>query len=162
MVASVRDWEAPTPVPEWQAHDVVEHLLEWFPAFLQGMTGVLLADDDSGDLAARWERRSGDIQALLEGEGADAVLDDGPFAGQMLAQTIDRIYTADVYMHTWDLARSAGVEPGLDPQVAAGMLAGMQEMDEALRSSGHFGPAHETDSTDPVARLMAFVGRDPA
>ena len=29
-----------------------------------------------------------------------------------------------------------------------------------LRQSGQYGPAVETDSEDPVERLMAFIGRD--
>ncbi|MCU1352226.1 MAG: hypothetical protein JWM05_1435, partial [Acidimicrobiales bacterium] len=34
VVAATRDWQAPTPVAEWVALDVVGHLVEWFPAFL--------------------------------------------------------------------------------------------------------------------------------
>lgn len=161
IIEEVRDWEAPTPVPEWHAHQVVEHLLEWFPGFLQAMTGIPLEDDADDDLPTRWRRRTADVQAILESEASDQPLSEGPFAGQTLAQTVDRIYTADIFMHSWDLARSAGVDPRLDPEVAGAMVAGMREMEESLRSSGHFGPAHPTTSTDTVDQLMAFVGRDP-
>ena len=43
------------------------------------------------------------------------------------------------------------------------MLAGMEPMDEMLRASGQYGPRVEVpDDAGVVARLMGFVGRDPA
>ncbi len=38
----VSDWDAPAPVPGWRARDVVGHLVEWFPAFLESGTGIAL------------------------------------------------------------------------------------------------------------------------
>jgi hypothetical protein len=32
--ASAGDWEAPSPVPGWTARDVVGHLIDWLPGFL--------------------------------------------------------------------------------------------------------------------------------
>lgn len=160
----VTDWEAATPVPEWRAKDVVTHLLDWPPSVLRDWAGVDLADDPSADLSTRWRRRVADMQALLDDdEAASRVLEQGPFAGQTVAQTLDRLYTADVYMHTWDLARASGQQEHLDRDYAAEMLPGMQGMEQVLRSSGQFGDAAvPTDSVDPVDRLMAFIGRDPA
>jgi len=46
---------------------------------------------------------------------------------------------------------------------AAQMLAGMAEIEDLLRSSGQYGPpVAVADDADPVARLMGFIGRDPA
>ncbi|HLV55581.1 MAG TPA: maleylpyruvate isomerase N-terminal domain-containing protein, partial [Actinotalea caeni] len=36
VAAQVTDWDAPSPVPQWRARDVVGHLVEWFPGFLAG------------------------------------------------------------------------------------------------------------------------------
>jgi hypothetical protein len=33
-VKHVTGWDAPAPVPDWAARDVVDHLLTWFPSFL--------------------------------------------------------------------------------------------------------------------------------
>lgn len=41
-VLGVADWEAPAPVPGWRARDVVGHLVEWFPAFLESATSLVL------------------------------------------------------------------------------------------------------------------------
>ena len=39
VVAGVADWDAPTPVPEWRAADVLDHLVEW-PVGLLAAGGV--------------------------------------------------------------------------------------------------------------------------
>lgn len=164
VARSVPYWSAPTPVPAWAARDVVGHLLDWCAGFIEAGTGIVLpAGPDPGtDPAAAWEHRSSVIEEML------AAPDPGwlrhPQVGELpLADALDRFYTTDVFMHTWDLATSAGVDHGLDPEHAAQLLAGMEPMDALLRSSGHYGPAVPVSSeADPVSRLMAFVGRDPA
>jgi len=163
VAAVTTDWDVPTPVPEWRAHDVVEHLLDWLPGVLTRWAGVALPSYEADDLTVRWQRRSADVQAVLDDpEIADRTVNDGPFAGQTVAQVLDQIYTSDIYMHTWDLAKAVGAPIPLDPEFAATALPGMQAMEPMLRQSGQFGAAaHPTDSTDPVDRLMAFIGRDP-
>lgn len=81
-----------------------------------------------------------------------------------LTDMIDRFYTADVLMHTWDRARAKGQPDRLDEQTAAAMLAGMEPMEPMLRSSGQFGSAggplpEDADASD---RLISFIGRDPS
>lgn len=103
------------------------------------------------------------VQALLDSEAAD---DDfsHPMAGvHRLADAVDRFYTADVFMHTWDVAASNRRKSGLEPEFAAHLLAGMAEIEDLLRSSGQYGPPIEVDhDADPVTRLAAYIGRDPA
>jgi uncharacterized protein (TIGR03086 family) len=72
------------------------------------------------------------------------------------------IYTADVFLHRWDLARATGQDEALDAATCAEMLEGMLPMDEALRQSGHYGPRVEVpDDADAQTRLLAFIGRRP-
>jgi len=79
-----------------------------------------------------------------------------------LADAIDRFYTADVFMHTWDLARGLGKEPNLDEARCAEALAGMEPIDEMLRASGQYGPRVPVpDDASAQDRLMGFIGRDP-
>ena len=78
-------------------------------------------------------------------------------------EAIDRFYTSDVFLHTWDLARATGQDETLDPEVCANMLAGMEPLDELLRNSGQYGPAVTVpDDADVQTRLIGFIGRDPA
>lgn len=72
------------------------------------------------------------------------------------------IVLGDVLLHTWDLARAAGLDDALDPLIVPGMLAGLEPIDEMLRASGHYGPAVEVPpGADVQTRLIAFTGRDP-
>ena len=53
-----------------------------------------------------------------------------------------------------------GQDDTLDAEVCAEMLTGMEPMDEALRSSGHYGPRVEVaPDADVQTRLLAFIGR---
>jgi uncharacterized protein (TIGR03086 family) len=75
---------------------------------------------------------------------------------------VDRFYTTDVFMHAWDLARATGQEPGLDPDLSAELVAGMEPIDDLLRSSGQYGPRVPVPDDAPAQdRLAAFIGRDP-
>ena len=164
-VAGTSDWEAPTPVPEWVARDVVGHLLGWFPPFLRDGSGIELppgpavADDPAG----AWEHHTAALQAVLDDPAtAERVFAHVHLPEQPVPEAVDRFYTTDVLMHTWDLARAGGLDDGLDTAECEAVLAGMLPMDEVLRSSGHYGPRQPVgDDESPVLRLMAFVGRDP-
>lgn len=158
-------WDNAAPPEGWVARDVVRHLVEWFPAFLLGATGIALPAGPSvdDDPVGAWRAQCAVVQALLDdSETADQV-HDLPHLGPMtLAQAIDMIYTGDVFLHRWDLARATGQDETLDPETCAEMLADMLPMDEALRQSGHYGPRVEVvDDADAQTKLLAFIGRTP-
>jgi uncharacterized protein (TIGR03086 family) len=83
--------------------------------------------------------------------------------GEMpLPDAVDRFYTSDVFMHTWDLARATGQDERLDPQTCADLLAEMAPIEELMRSSGQFGPRVPVPGdADVQTRLLGFIGRDP-
>lgn len=164
QVVATDDWSAPTAVSSWTALDVVRHLIDWFPGFLAA-GGVELAEAGSvdDDPAAAWSSRSEAIQRLLDGAGASSEFTH-PMAGtHTLAEAIDRFYTADVFMHTWDLASASGRPADLDPAFAQQLLSGMLGIEDMLRASGQYGPAVAVPAdAGPVEKLMGFIGRDPA
>ena len=161
-VHGARDWDAPSPVEGWAARDVVLHLVEWLPGLLAA-GDVELEPGPTGDPVGAWDHHVGQVQALLDAPDADRSFTHPRLGTSPLDQAIDRFYTPDVFMHTWDLARAAGQDPALDEERCAAMLAGMEPLDEMLRASGQYGPrvpvAADASAQD---RLMAFVGRDPA
>jgi uncharacterized protein (TIGR03086 family) len=158
-------WDDPAPPEGWTARDVVRHLVEWFPAFLESATGVALPAGPSvdDDPVGAWRTQTDAVQALLDTPAEAEREHELPHIGTMsLERAIDMIYTGDVFLHRWDLARATGQDETLDPQKCAEMLAGMRPMEEALRQSGHYGPRVEVpDDADVQARLLAFTGRTP-
>lgn len=161
-VDAVTDWSAPTPVAAWTARDVVGHLIEWLPGFLSNGAGVeLLPVSVEDDPAAAWQVRTAEVQALLDMPGDRIYRSD--FLGEKpLAAAIDQFYTADVFMHTWDLARAAGVDPDLDEGRCEEFLGGLRQMGDALRVGDQFGPEIEVPAgASAQDRLIGFIGRDP-
>ena len=163
LVGQTTDWSAPAPVEGWTARDVVEHLVGWFPLFLdaggiQLPPGPEVADDPQ----AAWQHHADAVRVLVEQRGEESFTH--PYAGtHQLADAVDRFYTADIYMHSWDLARATGQEPRLDEDFATQLLEGMRTMERLMRDSGQYGPAVPVADDAPVVdRLMGFVGRDPA
>jgi uncharacterized protein (TIGR03086 family) len=159
------DWDRPAPVDGWVARDVVRHLVEWFPAFLDGATGIALPAGPSvdDDPAGAWRVQTDAVQALLDDADVATREYDLPHIGKMtLEQAIEMIYTGDVFLHQWDLARATGQDETLDPDKCAVMLAGMLPMDDALRASGQYGPRVDVpDDADVQTKLVAFIGRVP-
>jgi uncharacterized protein (TIGR03086 family) len=164
-VRGVSDWEAPAPVEGWVARDVVRHLVEWFPSFLEHGAGVRLASGPSADEdpVAAWRVHADAVQALLEDPATPGkVLRNRHTGDVQLDKAVDRFYTSDVFMHTWDLARATGQDETLDPAKCAELLAGMEPIEELLRTSGQYGPRVELpEGADVQSRMLAFIGRDP-
>jgi uncharacterized protein (TIGR03086 family) len=158
-------WDNQSPVEAWVARDVVRHLVEWFPAFLRSGTGIELDKGPSvdEDPVAAWTVHSDAVQELLDDPAtADTVLVDQHIGEVPLGQAIDRFYTADVFMHTWDLARATGQDETLDPDKCAALLEGMLPLDDLLRASGQFGPRIDVPAgADVQTRMLAFIGRRP-
>ena len=158
-------WDNAAPVDGWVARDIVGHLVEWFPAFLDSAVGITLPAGPSvnDDPVGAWRTQTDAVQALLDDPDTAKQEHDLPHIGRMsLEQATDMIYTSDVFLHRWDLARATGQDEMLDPDKCAAMLDGMLPMDEALRQSGQYGPrVHVADDADLQTRLLAFIGRTP-
>jgi uncharacterized protein (TIGR03086 family) len=166
-VAGTSDWDAPAPVAGWVARDVVDHLVTWLPGLLESrglprLPATAPAPSVDADPAQAWSAHAAAVQALLEGPDARVPVDDPMLGGGTLAEVVDRLYTTDVFMHTWDLARATGQDDTLDADACADLLAGMERMDAVLRASGQFGPRVEVPpDASAQDRLIGFIGRDP-
>lgn len=158
-------WDSPAPCEGWVARDIVRHLAGWMPdLFLRNydveFANAASADDDP---AAAWAGVRDAVQAALDDDalaGREREAGPGKFR---LDQAVDMFGTPDVLIHTWDLARAAGLDEALDAEAVERTLAAMASIDEgALRSSGHFGPRVEVPDTAAAQdKLIAFTGRHP-
>ncbi|WP_408899255.1 TIGR03086 family metal-binding protein [Nocardioides sp. R1-1] len=165
-VRGVADWDSPTPVADWRARDVVRHLVEWFPAFLADGAGIRLEPGPSvdDDPVAAWEHHADAVQRVLDDPtSADVTFAHPRLPAMPLPQAVARLYTGDVFLHTWDLARATGQDDTLDAERCRTMYEGMEPLDEVLRHSGQYGPRVPVADDAPWQdRLIGFIGRDPA
>lgn len=158
-------WDDPAPCEGWVARDVVRHLVEWLPPFLRSGAAVDLPTGPSvdDDPVAAWLVHSDGVQALLDDPATGDRVLSNPHVGELpLDLAIDRFYTSDVFLHTWDLARATGQDERLDPRRCAQLLEGMLPLDDVLRRSGQYGARVEVpEDADVQTRLLAFIGRTP-
>jgi len=164
-VRGTRFWAAPFLVAVFSARDIVRHLTQWLPEFHFVDAAIDLPPGPSvdDDPVAAWQIHCAAVQALLDDPAtADRVLANPHTGAVALDRAIDQFYTADVFMHTWDLARATGQDDRLDPDFCAQLLAGMEPMEQVIRSSGHYGARVEVPGdAGPQTRLLGFIGRDP-
>lgn len=164
-VAGTTDWDAPTPVAQWRARDVVGHLTTWLPALLASGCEVRLSPVPSADVdpVGAWAGLDAQLRSLLDDPATEQVVFEHEHIGRMqLPQMLDQFFTRDVVFHTWDLARATGQDDRLDQDYLAEALAGMQAQAEMIRASGQFGEQQtEPDDASVQERFFAFIGRDP-
>jgi uncharacterized protein (TIGR03086 family) len=165
-VRGTTDWDVPAPVDGWTARDVVRHLVEWFPGFLAMGSDVRLPAGPSvdDDPVAAWQVHADAVQAVLDDPGSAGKEFSNVHTGSHpLPSAIDRFYTADVFMHTWDLARATGQDETLEPAFCETLLDGMEPIEELMRGSGQYGARVAVpDDASIQDRMLGFIGRDPA
>src|SRR4029079_8719215 len=124
------------------------------------LSGGPSVDDDP---VAAWRTMSDGVQALLEDPASARTVLRHQYIGEVpLPQAVSQFFTADVFMHTWDLARATGQDDTLDPERCAVMLAGMEPMEGPMRASGQYGPRVEVPTdADVQTKMLGFIGRDP-
>lgn len=159
------DWERPAPCEGWVARDVVRHLTEWVPGFLDAGAGVAVDPGPSvdEDPAGAWTSLRDQLQAILDDPGVSERAYRSEMLGEMpLDVAIQRFVTGDVLVHTWDLARACGLDEALDAESVHHMYEGMKPMAAMLPTTGHFSAAVEVpDDADEQTKLIALTGRTP-
>jgi uncharacterized protein (TIGR03086 family) len=158
-------WDNPAPCDGWVARDVVGHLVEWVPAFMDAAGAPALPGGPSvdDDPVGAWIVLNDCLQAWLDDDATSALKIEHPHAGaHRLDDAIGMFVLGDVLVHTWDLARATGLDETLDADEVHRMLLGMEPLDEMLRQSGQYGPRVDVSpDADEQTRLIAFTGRQP-
>jgi uncharacterized protein (TIGR03086 family) len=157
-------WENPAPCEGWVARDVVRHLVEWVPSFLSTYAGLDLPALPSVDVdpVAAWIALDDAVREALD--DPEVALREFDMRGttHTVEHAIDMFISGDLVVHTWDLARAAGLDETLDADEVHALLVEMEPIDEMLRQSGHYGPRVVVpDDADEQTRLIAFTGRRP-
>jgi uncharacterized protein (TIGR03086 family) len=80
---------------------------------------------------------------------------------QPFATLVDTLLCTDTLIHTWDLARAAGLDERLDADAVARARAFVEPLGDMMRSPGGFGPPLEpAPGADDQGRFLAFCGRE--
>lgn len=153
-------WTAPTPCSEWDARALVEHVIGFHEFLLLRPLGVRAERPREGT-AARWLATAVAIDAALR---HPRLHEEASYFDGDTRRPLDVLgaITADVAIHTWDLARSVGAPDRIDRDLCSAALDAAGATRAAVDRSGLFAPPVTIRSdASPQDHLLALRGRDP-
>jgi len=175
-LAAVRpeQWSNQSPCTEWDARDVVEHIVVMHGVMLRPVDRELSTAPSVGDDPVRaFERARADVEAVLDDPELAGRECDTPNGRMTVAQQIDEVVSDDLVLHGWDLARATGQDDTMDPEDVERLWAITTAIPAVLmekyRTPGAFGPGVEVYGPEvevaaqaPLQdRLLGLIGRDP-
>jgi uncharacterized protein (TIGR03086 family) len=138
--------------------------IAWIAPLLQGETINEVGDRFDGDLigddpAVAWEKyATAALSAVQKADEKDTV---HLSYGDSLAQRYVDEVAGDVIVHTWDLAKGAGVLFHIDDAIAAEVMKATQHIMPMARQYKLVGKEVKTDAPmGSEERLLAVFGRD--
>jgi uncharacterized protein (TIGR03086 family) len=159
-------WSASSPCDGWTARHVVAHVINGTRSVSVLDTGVAGDYDDpvaaAGDDPAGNFAKARDLAlAALRDDNLAAVV-ASPMGDMPLDQMIGMFLTTDLLIHTWDLARAAGVDVTLDAGLVQETYNALLPLDAMIRMPNVFGPKVEPPpGADMQTKLICFTGRTP-
>jgi uncharacterized protein (TIGR03086 family) len=168
MAVGPGDWDRPTPCSDWSVRDLVRHLVYeelWAPPLFAGQTIAEVGDRFEGDILGSdaqgaWKEAAAAALAAASPDVCDRTvhLSFGDVPG---TEYIGQL-TADHVIHAWDLARAAGGDERLDPELVEFVHGFMAPQVDQWRAAGVFGPAVDVPpGSDLQTNLLAMTGRTP-
>ncbi len=173
-----RQWDWPTPCPEWSVRQLVNHMVRGNENYLRLVRGgnrsdfLRLRDVDAlgTDPVGSYTRSVRRCAGAFSEPGALGRVLDYP-GGRVGAAQALAVRTTDSVVHTWDLARAIGVDDSLDAGLLGWISLNFEAIYEGLaetptdRATTHrfFAPPPDTGApvTSGQDQLLLRVGRDP-
>ncbi len=158
---SPSNWGAPTPCPDWNARQLVGHVVDT-QGLILGLVGqdigALPSVDD--DPLAAFNAARGVVQRNLDDPEVANTEFEGQFGKMTLAAAVDRFLCTDLVVHGWDLAHAAGLDESIPSDEMQRVRSTAESFGDSMRSPRAFGPAVDAPPhADEQTRLLAFLGR---
>jgi uncharacterized protein (TIGR03086 family) len=153
-------WSAQSPCTEWTARDVVAHVIGVQQRTVNGAEDGAAELSPDEDPKAAYARSLQSVMTALRNPDVMKRTVDGPFGPMPMEQLVGRILSTDVLVHTWDLARAAGLDEQLDADAVGHAYEGVKPLDQAIRVPGVFGPKVTPPAgADQQTEFLCFLGR---
>jgi uncharacterized protein (TIGR03086 family) len=156
-------WDSQSPCDDWTTRDVVGHMVgncSLFLGFIDKKVppGPTVEDDPRG----AWANGRDAVQAVLDDPKAAATEYDGFGGTTTFEKSVSQFGFVDLVIHSWDVARGAGLDDQLDPADVHATFEIVKPIDQMLRSPGVAGPKVDVPAgADEQTQLLAFMGRTP-
>ena len=174
LVAGVRpeQWRLPTPCPEWDVRQLVDHLVLGQQLYVRVLRGepfeealtAVRADPDrlGSDPAAAHDESGRELVSLFAGPGVLERTVRVPF-GTVPGVVALHLRVTESLVHGWDLATALGVP--FDPPAALvepELSFSRPMLAQVPPERRVFAPSRSTDeAARPIERLVALLGREP-
>jgi uncharacterized protein (TIGR03086 family) len=154
-------WSKQSPCAEWTTRDVVVHVGNALQRWTAAMAGTEVSEIGADEeIVGAWNAsRDGFLSTMGTADlSADVPTPFGPMPAE---QAIGRLTCTDVLVHTWDLARAAGLDETLDADAVAAAYSGLKPMDAMIRMPGVFGPKVDApNDADAQTEFLTFLVRN--
>ena len=158
-----QQWSRPTPCTEWDAARPrgARHRVSRVPlARAARRSGEPTEDGERAACRAAHAIRA--VHRARDGRRVDRAT-ELPGGGQSSPRTMLAALTTDVLVHTWDLARTIGLDPRSTPACSAAQLRrGAADSGFGDASALFAAAVAVADDADAPTRLIALYGRNPA
>ncbi len=154
-------WANASPCEEWTAADIVDHVVSTQHDLLVRM-GFPFGPVNLDDARAAWPTVRARMEQALENPAEADHHYDGYFGPTTFAETADTFYAMDLVIHTWDLARAAGLAEfeAIDVAEMDRITSDLSKLGDNVRMPGLFGAAIDVGpDADRQSAFLAFVGR---
>lgn len=158
---TVTDWSAPSPCSEWNAAQVVDHVVDTERGMV-AERGVDVGVRPTGDPTEVWAEHHDLIRRLLADPGFAGQAYDGYFGPTTVIDTLVDFYGFDLLVHGWDVARAGGGTLDWTEQEMDRIEASIEIFGDNLTMEGICKPAVAV-STDASRQdqIVARLGRQP-
>ena len=164
-------WSLPTPCPDWDVRQLVNHVVVGGTAALRLLDGAtrdeiigMYGSDGLGDdpLEARRRAAAAERDAFAAPGALERIVHHP--AGDVPGATLLGFRTGDNLLHTWDLARAIGGDEALPDDVVVEVWGALEPLAPVIGTLGVFGAGSSGDvgADAPVqTRLLDLSGRRP-
>jgi len=162
------DWDKPSPNDEWSARETLGHIIWGMRRIVNAVRDQdpppeqAEADVAGEDPEATWTEARDNLLEALDHRGVLHKEIATPFGTMTVDQALGTFFS-DPLTHAWDIAKAAGIEAAIPPELSRRALSMLTAAGDALRGPGRLADAVEVDETaSEVDKFIAFTGRDPS
>jgi uncharacterized protein (TIGR03086 family) len=156
------DWGRPSPCAEWDARDVVRHVVDMHHVMLRpyGREPAPGPTVDDDPLAA-FRAARGDVVAILDDPALAAQQTESPAGTMAGADMVDQVASADLVIHRWDLARATGQDDAIDAEELERMWLTNPPTEQLRSTTRARTPTTVTANAQSVRPQAAWPSTDP-
>jgi uncharacterized protein (TIGR03086 family) len=159
VVDAATDWTAQSPCSDWNAAQVVDHVVSTQRDYL-GKQDAGLGDLPESDPGAKWRAHLAGVRTVMADESFATREFDGYFGRTTVEELLANFYGFDMLVHRWDLGTAVGAPVTFADDELDRIETSVEGLGEMLYSEGVCKPALEApDDATRQQRVLARLGR---